>query len=53
MGWTVAYWLLCIINSTVLTISGLGADTWQWWTIVLIQAVSFICGRAIEDWRRG
>lgn len=49
MGWSVAHMFLCGIISAIMTLSGFGADTWQWWVVCLAQASSYIFGRAFED----
>ena len=40
MGWSDAHMFLCGIISAIMTLSGFGADTWQWWVVCLAQVFS-------------
>lgn len=49
MSWFVAYLILCMVTGAVMTATGFGPDTLQYWVICLCQIFSYIFGRAYED----
>ena len=49
MGWRVANSLLVIITSAVMSVSGFGVDTLQWWIVVLCMTFANIFGRLQEE----
>ena len=44
MGWYVAYLFTIVIGCSVMIFSGLGGNTWQYWTMLSLIILSHIFG---------